>query len=219
MAIRPPDPLEITPTLLLRAYAAGVFPMAESATSDTLFWVDPKKRGILPLDRLHISTSLRRTIRRGLFRVTIDQDFAGVMTGCADRPETWINPEIRDLFITLNRMGYAHSIEVHDADGLAGGLYGVRLGSAFFGESMFSRRRDASKVAIVHLVARLNAGGFSLLDTQFVTDHLRRMGAVEIGRDDYHRRLDAALEQQGQFWALPPDASPAVILQWSTQTS
>lgn len=216
---RPHDPLEITPTLLLRAYAAGVFPMAESAEADTLFWVDPKKRGILPLDRLHVSASLRRTIRRGRFRVTVDRHFAEVIAGCADRAETWINQEIRDLFMTLHRMGYAHSVEVHDAEGLAGGLYGVRLGAAFFGESMFSRRPDASKIALVWLVARLRAGGFTLLDTQFVTDHLARLGAVEISRDAYHRMLDAALERQGDFGALPEDAPYSVILQAITQTS
>jgi leucyl/phenylalanyl-tRNA--protein transferase len=216
---KPHDPLEITPTLLLRAYAAGVFPMAESAQAESLFWVDPKKRGILPLDRLHISASLRKTIRRGGFRVAVNENFADVIRGCADRNETWINPEIRDLFITLNRMGYAHSIEVHDEAGLAGGLYGAHLGAAFFGESMFSRRPNASKIALVWLVARLRAGGFTLLDTQFVTDHLARMGAIEISRDAYHRMLDAALERQGQFWSLPVDAAAEDVLQLSTQTS
>lgn len=215
----PQDPLQITPTLLLRAYAAGVFPMAESAEAETLFWVDPKRRGVLPLDALHVSASLRRRIRRGGFRVRVNGDFAAALDGCADRSETWINAEIRDLFITLNRMGYAHSIEVWDEAGLAGGLYGVSLGGAFFGESMFSYRPDASKLALVWLVARLRAGGFTLLDTQFVTDHLARMGAVEISRDAYHAELDRALEAPAQFWALPEDASSAEVLQLSTQTS
>ncbi|QDL93723.1 leucyl/phenylalanyl-tRNA--protein transferase [Paroceanicella profunda] len=216
---KPQDPLEITPTLLLRAYAAGVFPMAESARATSLFWVDPKQRGILPLDALHVSASLRRTIRRGRFRVGIDEDFSATLDGCAGREETWINPEIRDLFITLHRMGYAHSIEVYDDQGLAGGLYGVRLGAAFFGESMFSYRPDASKIALVWLVARLRAGGFTLLDTQFVTDHLARLGAVEVSRDTYHEMLDAALMRTAQFWELPVDASSASVLQLSTQTS
>ncbi|HEU0223037.1 MAG TPA: leucyl/phenylalanyl-tRNA--protein transferase [Paracoccaceae bacterium] len=216
---RPHDPLEITPTLLLRAYAAGVFPMAESAQAESLFWVDPKKRGILPLDRLHVPASLRKTIRKGRHRVTVDEHFPEVIDGCADRSETWINREIRDLFITLHRMGYAHSIEVHDGKGLAGGLYGVRLGAAFFGESMFSRRPDASKIALVWLVARLRRGGFTLLDTQFVTDHLNRLGAIEISRDSYHRMLDAALERSSQFWALSVDCSAEEVLQLITQTS
>jgi leucyl/phenylalanyl-tRNA---protein transferase len=216
---RPHDPLEITPTLLLRAYAAGVFPMAESATAESLFWVDPKKRGILPLNRFRLPSSLRKTVRQGRYRVTVDEDFGGVIDGCSDRAETWINPEIRDLFVTLHRMGYAHSIEARDEIGLAGGLYGVRLGAAFFGESMFSRRRDASKVALVWLVARLIGGGFSLLDTQFVTAHLARFGAIEIRRDDYHRMLDAALERKAQFWTLAADSTPGEVLQLITQRS
>ncbi|GIX14974.1 MAG: leucyl/phenylalanyl-tRNA--protein transferase [Paracoccaceae bacterium] len=216
---RPVKPLEITPGLLLRAYAAGVFPMAESGSSDTLFWVDPKRRGILPLDRFHVPASLRKTIRRGRYRIRIDSAFAEVIDGCAARAETWINREIRDLYVALHRMGHAHSLEVHDEQGLAGGLYGVRLGAAFFGESMFSARRDASKIALVWLVAGLRAGGFRLLDTQFVTDHLARFGAVEISRDAYHRMLDAALARTAQFWALPTDISPEAVLQLATQTS
>lgn len=216
---KPHDPLEITPTLLLRAYAAGVFPMAESATAESLFWVDPKKRGVLPLDALRVSASLRKLIRQRRFRVTVDAHFAEVIDGCAAREETWINVEIRELFLTLHRLGYAHSIEVHDAEGLAGGLYGVRLGAAFFGESMFSVRPNASKVALVHLVARLRAGGFTLLDTQFVTDHLARLGAIEVTREAYHRMLDAALERTAYFRALSVDASPDEVLQLSTQRS
>ncbi|MEM9049198.1 MAG: leucyl/phenylalanyl-tRNA--protein transferase [Pseudomonadota bacterium] len=212
-------PLEITPSLLLRAYAAGVFPMAESADADSLFWVDPKRRGILPLDGLHIPRSLRKTIRRGGFRVSVDEAFSDVIDGCAAREETWINREIYDLYVTLHRMGYAHSIEVHDANGLAGGLYGVRLGAAFFGESMFSTRRDASKIALIWLVARLRMGGFTLLDTQFVTDHLAWLGAVEISREAYHKMLDAALERPAQFCALSSDASAEDVLQRATQMS
>lgn len=215
----PHDPLEITPTLLLRAYAAGVFPMAESARSETLFWVDPRRRGILPLERLYISRSLRKRIRRGNFRVKVDENFSETLSGCADRSETWINREIKELFITLHRMGYAHSVEVHDEDGLAGGLYGVRIGGAFFGESMFSVRPDASKIALAYLVARLRKGGFTLLDTQFVTDHLTRLGAIEISRDTYHVLLDKALKVDAQFSALASDASAEDVLQLSTQTS
>ncbi|RMF34919.1 MAG: leucyl/phenylalanyl-tRNA--protein transferase [Alphaproteobacteria bacterium] len=211
--------MEITPSLLLRAYAAGVFPMAESADARTLFWVDPKRRGVLPLDRFHVPRSLRKRIRRGGFAVSVNRDFAAVLEGCAARPETWINAEIRDLYLTLHRMGFAHSVEVWDAAGLAGGLYGVCLGAAFFGESMFSARPDASKIALVWLVARLRKGGFSLLDTQFVTEHLASFGAIEISRAAYHRQLDAALERQAQFWSLSATASSEEVLQLSTQTS
>jgi leucyl/phenylalanyl-tRNA--protein transferase len=215
----PIEPLRITPTLLLRAYAAGVFPMAQSAESEDIFWVDPKRRGVLPLDALHVSRSLARAVRRRDHSVTVDHAFREVLDGCADRDETWINPEIRDLYETLHRLGYAHSAEVWADGALIGGLYGVQLGAAFFGESMFSRRADASKIALVWLVARLRAGGFRLLDTQFVTDHLQRLGAVEIPRADYHRRLEAALQSRAEFYSLPPDCSPERALQLSTQTS
>ncbi|MGK9165166.1 leucyl/phenylalanyl-tRNA--protein transferase [Inquilinus limosus] len=192
----------VTPQLLLRAYAAGLFPMAESADSQELHWFDPPRRGVLPLDGLHVPRRLARTVKAGRFRVTADQAFAAVIAGCAastpDRPNTWINDEIVGLYTTLHRAGFAHSIECWDGDTLAGGLYGVALGGAFFGESMFSRATDASKVALVHLVARLRAAGFILLDTQFVTDHLARFGTVEIERAEYRRRLEAAL-------ALRPD--------------
>src|SRR6056297_1836267 len=194
----PLKPLDITPTLLLRAYAAGVFPMAQSADSEEIFWVDPKRRGILPLDGLHVPRSLRKRIRR---------------------EETWINPEIRDLYGTLHRLGYASSVEVWMDGALAGGLYGVRLGSAFFGESMFSREADASKIALVWLVARLNAGGFTLLDTQFVTGHLRRLGATEVSRARYHQLLERSLAQPADFYSLADDASPETVLQLSTQRS
>ena len=215
----PVEPLRITPTLLLRAYAAGVFPMAQSADADDIFWVDPKRRGILPLDGLHVPRSLARAIRRGGFEVAVDRDFEGVLDGCAAREETWINPEIRELYGTLHRLGYAHSVEVRMDGALAGGLYGVQLGAAFFGESMFSRRTDASKIALVHLVARLRAGGFSLLDTQFVTQHLRKLGATEVSRDTYHRMLETALKTPADFYSLPDDPDAELVLQLSTQTS
>lgn len=215
----PLQPLEITPTLLLRAYAAGVFPMAQSAEADEIFWVDPKRRGVLPLDGLHVSKSLRKRLRRGGYEVTIDRAFESVLDGCAGREETWINPEIRDLYGTLHRLGYAVSLEVWEDGALAGGLYGVRLGAAFFGESMFSLRPDASKIALVHLVARLNAGGFKLLDTQFVTEHLRRLGALEVSRARYHQMLEAALAQPADFYSFAGDASAESVLQLSTQRS
>ncbi len=210
---------EITPALLLRAYASGVFPMAESADAAETFWVDPKRRGILPLDALHVSRSLRRTLTRGGFEIRVDTAFGAVVDACADRPETWINADIKGLYRALNRMGRAHSVEVWMEDELAGGLYGVALGGAFFGESMFSRRPDASKIALVALVARLRAGGFRLLDTQFVTDHLARLGAIEISRQAYHERLREAINRPADFQALPRDASPQRLLQLSTQMS
>jgi len=213
------DDFELTPHLILRAYAAGVFPMADSAEATSVFWVDPKTRGVLPLDALHIPRSLRKRVLKGDFRVTHDRDFAGVVDGCAGRSSTWINAEIRKLFIELHEFGFAHSVEVWRGGDLVGGLYGVRLGSAFFGESMFSREADASKVALVHLVARLNFGGFTLLDTQFVTEHLARLGAREISRKAYHRQLATALDRIGDFHALPDDTSPQDALQLCSQTS
>jgi leucyl/phenylalanyl-tRNA--protein transferase len=213
------DGPEITPTLLLRAYASGVFPMAESGDSPETFWVDPRRRGILPLDGLHVPRSLRRRFLRGGFALRVNADFAGVLEACGDREETWINPEIERLYRALHRMGYAHSVEVWIDGRLAGGLYGVALGAAFFGESMFSRARDASKIALVALVARLNAGGFRLLDTQFVTGHLARLGAIEISRSAYRARLDEAINRPADFFALPPDTPPQRLLQLSTQTS
>lgn len=213
------DISRITPTLLLQAYAAGVFPMAEDAESDTLFWIDPRRRGILPLDGLRVSRRLARSFRTGDFEIRIDTDFFGVLAGCADRSETWINPTLMLLYEELQRLGNAHSVEIWSDGELAGGLYGVSLGAAFFGESMFSRRRDASKFALIALVARLRAGGFRLLDTQFVTDHLLGIGAIEIDRRSYHQRLHAALEQTGDFFALPLDVPRQRLLQLSTQTS
>ncbi|WP_338331137.1 leucyl/phenylalanyl-tRNA--protein transferase [Rhizorhapis sp. SPR117] len=187
--------------ILLRAYAMGIFPMADSRDDPEIFWVEPKKRSILPLDELHLSRSLRKTIRSDKFRVTADRDFPAVLQACAepapDRPETWINPTIAEACLTLFRMGYAHSVECWMDDTLVGGLYGISLGRAFFGESMFSRKTDASKVALAWLVARLKLGGFELLDCQFMTDHLRSLGAVEISQKHYLSLLDDALAGAG----------------------
>ncbi len=211
--------LELSPTLILRAYAAGVFPMADGAETDGVFWVDPRQRGVFPLDAFHVPRRLARRIRAGGFEVTVDQDFDAVIDACADRDETWINGDIRRLYLALHRMGYAHSVEVRMDGALAGGLYGVRMGAAFFGESMFHRRTDASKIALVYLVARLRAGGFRLLDSQFTTDHLARFGATSVPRERYHRMLDLALREAGDFDALPQGAAPEEVLQASTQTS
>ncbi len=210
---------EITPTLLLQAYASGVFPMAETAEDDEIFWVDPQRRGVMPLDGLHVSRRLARSFLKDAFEIRVDHDFATVIAACAERPETWINGRIARLYLDLHRLGHAHSVEIWQDGELAGGLYGVALGAAFFGESMFSRRRDASKLALIALVARLNAGGFRLLDTQFVTDHLMRLGAVEISRAAYHRQLEAAVTRPARFRALPADASRQDLLQLTTQTS
>jgi len=200
---------EITPEVLLRAYACGIFPMAESADDPTLFWVEPEQRGVIPLDGFHISSRLARTVRSDRFRVTVNRAFAEVIDGCAaprmGRENTWINRSIRNLYTALHKLGHCHSVEAWDVDQLAGGLYGVSLGGAFFGESMFHRKRDDSKVALVHLVARLIAGGFVLLDTQFVTDHLRSFGATEVPRRRYRTELDVALLHPGNFAELPID--------------
>ena len=193
----------ITPEILLRAYAVGLFPMAESRDDPTLFWVDPHSRGMLPLDKFHLPKRLRRALRGNRFEVRVDGDFAATLEGCGEptkrRPETWINTEIRELYLALNAMGCAHSVECRRAGRLVGGLYGVALGGAFFGESMFSREPDASKIALAHLVARLRQGGFTLLDTQFVTEHLKRFGAIEITRAEYRDKLAAALAVPAQF--------------------
>lgn len=211
--------LELTPTLILRAYAAGVFPMADGADADSVFWVDPKFRGILPLERFHVPRRLARRIRGGGFAVTVDAAYDDVIDACADRYETWINGDIRRLYVGLHSLGHAHSVEVWMDGALAGGLYGVRLGAAFFGESMFHRRTDASKIALVYLVARLKTGGFTLLDSQFVTDHLARFGADRIPRARYHAMLDRAIARQADFGALPYDASPEAVLQACSQIS
>jgi leucyl/phenylalanyl-tRNA--protein transferase len=214
--------IELSPDLLLRAYTAGLFPMAESAEDPDLFWIDPDPRGVLPLDRFHLPRRLKRTLRSGQYEVRVDTAFDAVMRGCAEptqmRPKTWINEEIFRLYGALHERGYAHSVEAWRAGELAGGLYGVALRGVFFGESMFSRSADASKVALVHLVARLVKGGFRLLDTQFVTDHLRRFGAVEIPRADYHRQLERALAVEAYFAEGLAD-DPVSVLQSSTVTS
>jgi leucyl/phenylalanyl-tRNA--protein transferase len=201
---------EITPEVLLRAYACGIFPMAESADDPTLFWVEPEQRGVIPLDGFHISSRLARTVRSDRFIVTVNHAFPEVIDGCAaprmGRENTWINRRIRNLYTALHKLGHCHSVEAWEGDQLAGGLYGVSLGGAFFGESMFHRARDASKVALVHLVARLIAGGFVLLDTQFVTEHLRSFGAIEVPRRRYRTELDVALLHQGNFGTLPVDS-------------
>lgn len=193
----------LTPELLLRAYAQGVFPMAERRDDPLLFWVSPESRGIIPLDKFHVPHRLARTIRSDHFEVTVDTAFADVIRACAEpvpgRDESWINTEIAEVYTALHRKGHAHSVECRRDGELVGGLYGVRLGAAFFGESMFSRERDASKVALVHLVARMIAGRFALLDTQFLTAHLARFGAFEIPRDEYLKRLEDATARKAAW--------------------
>ncbi|MDU8911185.1 leucyl/phenylalanyl-tRNA--protein transferase [Aestuariicoccus sp. MJ-SS9] len=210
---------DITPELLLHAYRSGIFPMAEHQDDPELFWVDPRRRGVLPLDGFRISRSLARRLRRNDYRVTLDQDFEGVIDGCSDRPETWINPELRRLYSALHDMGHAHSIEVWMEGELAGGVYGVTTGAVFCGESMFSRRTDASKIALAFLVDHLRRCGFTLFDTQFLTSHLASLGAVEITRADYRRRLAEALEHDADFAAKPLARSGQEVVQRSTQTS
>lgn len=196
----------VTPQILLKAYACGIFPMADSADDPDLFWVEPRVRGILPLDGLHVPRSLKKTLRRGRFEIAVDRDFDGVLAACAEatehRPKTWINARIRQLYGDLHRLGHCHSVECRIDGELVGGLYGVSLGAAFFGESMFSRTTDASKVALVHLVERLGAGGFALLDTQFTTPHLVRLGAVEVPRKRYNKMLEQAVSGQADFFAI-----------------
>lgn len=209
----------ITPEVLLRGYAMGVFPMADSREAGEIFWVDPRRRGILPLDGVHVSRSLARRMRRGGYQVSLDRAFAEVLEGCADRPETWINAEIHALYLALHRRGAAHSIEIWDDTTLIGGVYGVTLGAAFFGESMFSRATDASKLALVHLADHLARQGFRLFDTQFLTDHLASLGAIEISRAEYHRRLAMALSVRVDFGADRPLASAHEVMQRRTQTS
>ena len=213
------DILELTPELVLRAYGAGVFPMADNANATDVYWVDPRKRGILPLNGFHLSRSLRKRLLRADYRVRIDTSFDAVLDACADRAETWINPTIRQLFVDLNRMGHAHSIEVWRDEEMIGGLYGLRLGAAFFGESMFTRRRDGSKIALAWLVARLRAGEFTLLDTQFTTPHLESLGARAVPRAHYHELLERALSRRGNFYSLPADASAEMVVQLITQRS
>jgi leucyl/phenylalanyl-tRNA---protein transferase len=206
----------ITPQILLRAYAAGIFPMAESAEDNALYWVEPEERGIIPLDGLKISQSLRKAVRRQQFTIKIDTDFAGVINSCAakttDRSSTWINKRIVSLYTQLHRLGCCHSVECWQDGALVGGLYGVRIGAVFFGESMFSRATDASKVALVHLVARLNAGGFKLLDAQFVNPHLETLGAISLPKAAYHRLMEPLLDQEADFFAFKDDGWPEKVL-------
>lgn len=208
--------IEITPQVLLKAYSCGIFPMAESAEDPALYWIEPQHRGILPLQNVHVPKRLARTIRTCNYSVCADNDFDGVIDGCAEsrpgRRSTWINSRIRHLYRQLFDLGHCHTVEVWDGDRLVGGLYGVALGGAFFGESMFSTARDVSKIALVHLCGRLNYGGFVLLDTQFVTDHLRQFGTVEVGRDDFQGLLEEALKVPADFNRLPGEVSGAEIL-------
>ena len=214
-----PDPVsDITPDTLLRAYAQGIFPMAEGRDDPAIHWVDPRRRGILPLDGFHLSRSLARRMRRGGFTLTTDQAFASVVTACADRPETWISHRIQALYQALHARCHAHSIEVWQNGHLVGGVYGVVLGAAFFGESMFSRVTDASKIALAHAVQVLRAGGFQLFDTQFLTPHLASLGAVEIPQGDYLKRLKLALTGSADLTA-PDIPQPSVLIQRTTQPS
>ena len=209
----------ITPQILLRAYAAGIFPMAESAEDNALYWVEPEERGIIPLDGLKVSHSLKKSVRRRLFEVKVDHDFAAVIAACAERtPEratTWINSRIKTLYNQLHRMGCCHSVECWQDGKLVGGLYGVRIGAIFFGESMFSRVTDASKVALVHLAARLNHGGFQLLDAQFLNPHLERLGAVTLPRAEYHAIMEPLLGRPADFFAFSGDDDPEAVLGWA----
>ena len=194
----------ITPEMVLRAYSIGIFPMAESAEDPSLHWVEPQKRGIIPLDSLYISKSLAKLVRSDRFSIEIDSDFNAVIEACATtHGSTWINSRIRELFGELFDLGYVHTVEVYEQGKLVGGLYGLALGGAFFGESMFHTARDASKVALVHLVARLNAGGFTILDAQFITPHLASLGAIEIDRSEYQKRLAHAINTEGDFGLWP----------------
>lgn len=208
--------LPVTPEIVLRAYMHGIFPMAHSRTDPQLEWFDPIRRGVLPLDGFHLPRRLRRTVRQGKFQVTIDHDFRGTIESCAaeaaERKSTWISERIIELYTELHRMGHAHSVETRLDGRLVGGLYGVSIAGAFFGESMFSFVTDASKVALVHLVARLRVGGYTLLDCQFQTEHLAQFGTIEIPRLAYRRELAAALKVRANFHAAPADWSPEAVL-------
>jgi leucyl/phenylalanyl-tRNA--protein transferase len=207
MANRSTNFIEITPEVLLKAYACGIFPMAESAEDPALYWIEPELRGVIPLEGFHVPGRLARTVRTTSYTVRVDRAFDAVIEGCAEpkagRSRTWINSRIRKIYRALYAEGHCHTVEVYDGAELVGGLYGVSLGRAFFGESMFHHARDASKIALVHLVARLIAGGYALLDTQFVTDHLKTFGALEVPKRQYHRLLEEALAGEADFAALP----------------
>ena len=223
-----PLPDELTPDILLRAYAMGIFPMSDGRNDPEIHWIDPRRRGVLPLDGFHISRSLAKRLRSGRFHATTDTAFEAVVEACAERDETWISQRIQRLYLQLHQLGHAHSVEIWDGSALVGGVYGVALGAAFFGESMFSRATDASKVALAHAVSRLRAGGFMLFDTQFLTPHLASLGGKEIPRAEYHRLLAVALSGTATF--DPPGYSFSVSsagssaggsgsTQFSTQTS
>lgn len=216
MATRDNPLLEITPQVLLKAYTCGIFPMAESADDPQLYWIEPQARGVLPLDQVRVPKRLQRTIRQQPYEVRIDTDFDGVIAGCAasrpGRRTTWINDRIRKLYRELHRLGYCHTVETWKDGRLVGGLYGVALGGAFFGESMFSEMQDASKIALVYLCARLIHGGFVLLDTQFVTDHLRQFGTIEVDRNQFHSQLERALRADGDFFRLELEPDPIRVL-------
>ncbi len=213
----------ITPQVLLKAYAAGIFPMAESADDSALYWVEPDERGVIPLDKFHISKSLRKSVRHAGFEIRIDTSFETVMKCCAektdDRDETWINHRILKLYGQLHSMGCCHSVETWKDNQLVGGLYGLRIGAVFFGESMFSRANDASKVALVHLVARLNFGGFQLLDAQFLNPHLEQFGCYTILKEDYRPILEEGLDGTGNFAAFTQDADAEAVLSWATRST
>lgn len=210
----------LTPDLILSAYAQGIFPMAESRDADEVFWVSPERRGVFPIGGFRISRSLARRMRSGAFGVTFDSAFGDVVDGCADRPETWINPAIHAVYRALHARGQAHSVEVWDGPTLAGGVFGIAIGAAFFGESMFSRARDASKVALAYLADRLAQGGFRLFDTQFLTPHLASLGAVELSRAAYLRQLAQAVRMPADFGpADQPVPAPQDVIQRSAQTS
>ncbi len=209
----------ITPKILLEAYAAGIFPMAETAEDNALYWVEPDERGVIPLKGLRISRSLRKQVRKQAFEIRIDTAFAEVIAACAartaNRKLTWINARIRKLYTQLHTLGHCHSVECWRDGKLVGGLYGVKLGAAFFGESMFSRATDASKVALVHLVARLNAGGFKLLDAQFMNPHLKTLGAIAVSKADYKKLLPAAIAAPADFNAFTGDDDPELVLKYA----
>lgn len=209
--------MEITPQVLLKAYACGLFPMAESAEDPGLFWLEPERRGILPFKDFHLPRRLRRTIRNDVFQIRVSTDFQAVIDGCSEpmpgRQKTWINSEIRRLYSELFEMGYCHTVEAWHEGKLVGGLYGVSLNGAFFGESMFTFKTDASKVCLAHLVARMIVGGYSLLDTQFVTDHLSKFGTKEVPQADYNNRLSEALKLETDFYAFPQQASGQQVLE------
>jgi leucyl/phenylalanyl-tRNA---protein transferase len=217
MAKRDNTDIEITPQVLMKAYSCGIFPMAESADDPALYWIEPQARGILPLDTVHVGKRLARTIRQDVFEVRVNSDFDTVITGCGaskpGRTTTWINDKIRRLYRDLFEQGHCHTVETWRDGRMVGGLYGVALGGAYFGESMFSTETDASKVALVHLAARLIHGGYVLLDCQFVTDHLRQFGTIEIDRTEFHQRLSDALPRHGRFHLMAPNTNGARALE------